>query len=772
MHKRLEKNSKGKVNWSIYSLTAIILFHLISNFIWLRLDQTYLLDDAHWHFLFSLRVFDSLRQHTFPWLADISNNYFAFRWHGILVGYLTAPFYFILGLTQDSAVTASSSIFFTILMLSIYGVGKVLFDKRVGLLAAFLVSMYPLVFNHMRIYMLDLPLTSMVVLSVLLLLKTEGFTNRKYSCLFAIASGLGLLIKFNFALFILGPLIIILYKFLGKNGFKQVWRNIAVVIFIVVLISFRFYGLKFWEIANRIYSCSWFYAVSFYPKDSLVSILQRCLVMGKDYLLFFLRDCFNNSVSPVLFVLFIFGAVINKRPRGILFAWLVLPLFLLAFLFHYPDQSRYFMPVLPALALISSAGVMTLKSVKLRRMFVILVVAIGCLQYFAVSYRIDFLPKQIQIKIPLLNNRFLPITVLKRDLSLEFRSGLDAFSYPAKIENKNEEILNEILKKSNNLQGKIKVFFMGNNVRFYQPIMYEVLTKKLPIDISHLSLSEEEKYKDQTLEVCSILRADYIVVAKEQRNYCASFFIKRRLEELNLFFEGNIGKFELLKEFNFNNGDSLLLYKKISQNYSRIAKNRLEVSFNDGITKIVYHGKEITSDIGLGVSFTLEGKHYTNPYLQWSSESVSHKCLIVYVKAEELPLLMKWEVNIKNSREIDWKVSMDALLREKIDNLCLTLFLTAGYAEWESPSGKRKFGSRNIHAFEEIKLPDLKTKSVILYSLKEMSLPRVMFSANNSSDGVPFVKWRNDLRATGFYIKTKGQPLNKQSIFSGTISFK
>ncbi|MDD5355799.1 MAG: hypothetical protein PHY56_04645, partial [Candidatus Omnitrophica bacterium] len=283
---------------------------------------------------------------------------------------------------------------------------------------------------------------------------------------------------------------------------------------------------------------------------------------------------------------------------------------------------------------------------------------------------------------------------------------------------------------------------------------------------------EEEKYKDQTLEVCSILWADDIVVAKEQRNYYASFFIKRRLEELNLFFEGNICKFELLKEFNFNNGDSPLLYKKISQNYSRIAKNRLEVSFNDGITKIVYHGKEITSDIGLGVSFTLEGKHYTNPYLQWSSESVSHKCLIVYVKAEELPLLMKWEVNIKNSREIDWKVSMDALLREKIDNLCLTLFLTAGYAEWESPSGKRKFGSRNIHAFEEIKLPDLKTKSVILYSLKEMSLPRVMFSANNSSDGVPFVKWRNDLRATGFYIKTKGQPLDKQSIFSGTISFK
>ncbi|MBU2222364.1 MAG: glycosyltransferase family 39 protein, partial [Candidatus Omnitrophica bacterium] len=212
------------MHWTVLFLTAIILFHLINNLIWLFLDKTYLIYDSWYHFLLSLKVFDYLQQGFFPWLSDILGGVVYFRWHGVLVGYLTAPFYFIFGLTQDSGVMISSSIFLTILVLSTFGVGKVLFDRRVGLLAAFLVSMYPLVFNNLRVYMLDVPLTAMVVLSVYLLLKSENLTNKKYTFLFAFASGLGLLIKFNFALFILGPLAPSIYRAFKKKGFSLARR--------------------------------------------------------------------------------------------------------------------------------------------------------------------------------------------------------------------------------------------------------------------------------------------------------------------------------------------------------------------------------------------------------------------------------------------------------------------------------------------------------------------------------------------------------------------
>lgn len=331
MRKRLEKYSDGKINWSIYSLLAIILFHLINNFIWLHLDNTYLFHESYNHFLLSAKVFYYLQQQTFPWLSDILGGVGYFRWHGVLVGYLTAPFYFIFGLTQDSGVMVNSSIFLTILVFSTFGIGKVIFDKRAGLLAAFLVSMYPLVFNHLRVYLLDIPLTSMVALAVLLLLKSENLTNKKYSCLFAVASGFGLLIKFNFVLFILGPLSMALYKIFKKNIFKQAKWNMTIIVFILILLSFGFYRLKFGEVAGRIVECSWLSDHIFYRGDSLASILQRWLILGKDYLPFLLQDCFNNSVLPVFFILFLFGVFTFDGQRKILFIWLALPLFFLAF---------------------------------------------------------------------------------------------------------------------------------------------------------------------------------------------------------------------------------------------------------------------------------------------------------------------------------------------------------------------------------------------------------------------------------------------------------
>jgi len=58
----------------------------------------------------------------------------------------------------------------------------------------------------------------------------------------------------------------------------------------------------------------------------------------------------------------------------------------------------------------------------------------------------------------MINNKFSPLTVFNKVLNFGFRSGRDTFSYPVRIENNNEEILNEILRDSDNLQDKIKVF--------------------------------------------------------------------------------------------------------------------------------------------------------------------------------------------------------------------------------------------------------------------------------------------------------------------------
>jgi hypothetical protein len=52
-------------------LSLIILFHLFSNLIWLKLDKTYLANDAHHHFLLSLNVFDALKENIFPSFSEV-----------------------------------------------------------------------------------------------------------------------------------------------------------------------------------------------------------------------------------------------------------------------------------------------------------------------------------------------------------------------------------------------------------------------------------------------------------------------------------------------------------------------------------------------------------------------------------------------------------------------------------------------------------------------------------------------------------------------------
>lgn len=100
----------------------------------------------------------------------------------------------------EQMIWIANSFFLWILLMSIYGIGSILYDKNVGLLAAFLTPLFSMVFGHSRMALLDYPLMCMVSLSFFLLLKTNGFSSLFYSCLFGVAFGLSELTKETAAL--------------------------------------------------------------------------------------------------------------------------------------------------------------------------------------------------------------------------------------------------------------------------------------------------------------------------------------------------------------------------------------------------------------------------------------------------------------------------------------------------------------------------------------------------------------------------------------------
>jgi hypothetical protein len=113
------------------------------------------------------------------------------------------------GVAEDKVtwmILITNSIFLWILIASVYGIGSILYERNVGLLAAFLTPLFPLVFGHSRMAMLDYPLMCMVSLSFYLLLKTDNFSSLFYSCLFGIVFGLSELTKEAAFIFVVIPL--------------------------------------------------------------------------------------------------------------------------------------------------------------------------------------------------------------------------------------------------------------------------------------------------------------------------------------------------------------------------------------------------------------------------------------------------------------------------------------------------------------------------------------------------------------------------------------
>ena len=81
-------------------------------------------------------------------------------------------------------------VYFILLILAVYFIGKEIACHRVGIISAFVVATMPLIVNFSRKNYLFFPLTSFVMLALYLFIKTKNFRNRKYSIFFGIASGL------------------------------------------------------------------------------------------------------------------------------------------------------------------------------------------------------------------------------------------------------------------------------------------------------------------------------------------------------------------------------------------------------------------------------------------------------------------------------------------------------------------------------------------------------------------------------------------------------
>ena len=120
---------------------------------------------------------------------------------------LTAPFLSIFGLTEDSA-SLVMLLYTALLLISVYGLGVVLFDASVGLWAAGLCQLLPGLYYYRLEFLLDYPLTAIVTATFgLLTLWKVKQKNWILAILWGISLGLAVLLKQTALFFLFIPLV-------------------------------------------------------------------------------------------------------------------------------------------------------------------------------------------------------------------------------------------------------------------------------------------------------------------------------------------------------------------------------------------------------------------------------------------------------------------------------------------------------------------------------------------------------------------------------------
>jgi len=397
---------KSRIGSHHFFLLAIILWIFGGNIIWMLLDTRPPSYDQGLHLFRTFNYWEAMTSGSKDWWQDVLNvePFYPPFYHLSLI-----PFSLIFGFNLDTGVIGNS-FYMIVLVLSTYGVGKILYTKNVGLISAFLVSCYPLIVSMSREYIISVMLTSFTALAYYLFLKSENFENRKYSLLFSLIYASGLMVKWTFFIYTFPAVLAGLWghKINLKDRIIQFAYYLGMITALLIIPFFIFIlGDLRWIPLILEFLLIWVLVKSF-PKASISSqkiinlislscisvlicfpwyahnlinifigmskfafpgsVLKGSMAWDLPIWGFYLEVISRQMGLPLMYIFavtFLFYIFKKDRFNWILFGWAVLPI--IVFTFVDNKGARYTMPCLPAMAMITAVVLTQVKSIALRK---------------------------------------------------------------------------------------------------------------------------------------------------------------------------------------------------------------------------------------------------------------------------------------------------------------------------------------------------------------------------------------------------------------------
>ncbi|MFH1849295.1 MAG: phospholipid carrier-dependent glycosyltransferase [archaeon] len=355
-------------------LAAIIAFHLINNIIVISNHVAYPYESVGAYLSNTMQLSDSISG---P-LPDVMQALQRFNYP---LGYfaLSVPLYLAFGMGALRYCAINTG-FFVLLLFSVYQLGRLLLSRNAGLLAAFLVSFFPAGFAASRYYLPDYAFMCCISLSIYLMLKTDNFTNEKFSTLFGLSLGLAASIRVPAYIYILGPAVIFCIGAFaaGKKGHMRLSaRNLGLAVLIAVLAALPFYLPVFINIVQH-------HALAVGFGEASAS------AMTADNILYYPRLMAGSMIMPLFFLVFLCSFLafflVRDRRLMIVLAWILVPYLFFTFLVPYNKSPRFMLPVLPAVSLLMAVFIGSIRRARLRHAMTLLIIIAGVSQFFLTSY--------------------------------------------------------------------------------------------------------------------------------------------------------------------------------------------------------------------------------------------------------------------------------------------------------------------------------------------------------------------------------------------------
>jgi hypothetical protein len=260
----------------------------------------------------------------------------------------------IVGRTDPDAARAANLVWLILALLATYRLGVRLHSPGAGLVASAALAAMPLMMGFSRSLWFDVPLSAMTALTMLMLVRTDCFTRPRAAVALGVVAGLGLLTKLGLVIFVAGPTVGCLVIGLRRPGQRRRAIALAALAAGVAILVLASWAGPHWREVMKAFTMARPGAV---PTD------------GPGLAGFYVLGIPKIFVGPLLTALFVLAGVVlvlqdRRRVLTISGLWLGGALLLLE---PFVQQSRYFLPALPAIALITGAGLCSCSALSSRR---------------------------------------------------------------------------------------------------------------------------------------------------------------------------------------------------------------------------------------------------------------------------------------------------------------------------------------------------------------------------------------------------------------------